>query len=374
MIDIREVQSRPDMKKFVNFPLKLYKGDPNYAPCFYADELNLFGEKNIFADFSESKFFLAYKDGKVAGRLGVIINHAYNKKTSKTNARFTRFDVIDDIEVSRALFAVGESYARDCGMNVIHGPLGYMDIDKEGMLVEGYEWPENYGGTYNFPYYNDHMGALGFEKEVDWLERRITIPKTPDKRMMEVAQLVKQRYKLRDVVSNDDKIGDIIDRYGVDIFKLVDAAYAPLHGTVPITPRVRDSIISQLKLILSPKYITIIADEHGELVGFGAVLPSMSKALNKSGGKLFPTGAVRLLLATLWFKEVEFGLIAIHPKWQRLGVSSLVAERIMLNLIDSGVQYAETNAMLENNHTIHNMWSTFDSIQHKRRRCYVKKL
>ena len=375
MIEIKEVTSRYMMRKFCNFPLKLYKGNPYYIPCFFDDEMALFGKKNVFSDFCDSRFFLAYKDGKLAGRIALIINHADNQKMNQLAARFSRLDMIDDIEVTRALFARAEQVAREeYGMTKMHGPLGYIDIDKEGMLTKGFEYSACYGGVYNFDYYNRHMEQLGYVKEIDWLERLITVPKEPDERLHKMAEMIKQRYHLRDAVTNESNVKEVVKQFGAPVFELINKAYGKLHGVVPIPPRVAECYIKQMTLILQSELISLIVDENDKLIALGVVFPQMGPAVNKCKGKIIPFGVLPLIKAMKHYDKVELAIVAVDPVWQSKAVISLVMDRIMRNLIAKGVKYADTDGTLENNYEINNLWERFEHVKHKRRRCYVKEI
>ncbi len=375
MIEIREVTNKKEMKKFCDFPLKLYSHNPYYCPPFYADELALINpEKNVYSEFADDKFWLAYRDGKVAGRLQVIINHAYIKKTGDKCARFTRFDVVDDFEVSKKLFEVGEKYAKDCGMERINGPMGYCDLDREGMLVEGFDQYQVYGGSYNSPWCKDHVERMGYKPQADWIERKITIPEKVPEKISKFAGLIKEKYGLRDIVTNDSNVAKLVKENRARIFELLDICYEKLHGTVPFTKKVIDSMVASISLIMQARYLSLIEDKDGNVVGFGFLYGAFWKALNKCKGKLLPTGAIRLLRTKKHHDEVEMCLIAVHPDWQKRGVTALIMERIMQNLIDGGIKYAETNATLVDNVMINNLWDGFEHVKHKRKRCYVKEL
>ncbi|MBR7110760.1 MAG: GNAT family N-acetyltransferase [Clostridia bacterium] len=375
MIVIKEVTTKKEMKKFCDFPLELYKGNPYYCPPFYADEMSLINpKKNVYSDFADNKFWLAYKDGKVVGRISAIINHAYMKKTGDKCARFTRFDVINDFEVSKALFEVAEKYAKDMGMERINGPMGYCDMDREGMLVEGFDEYQVYGGSYNSPWCMEHVEKLGYVKQTDWIERKLIIPEQVPEKITKFTALIKEKYGLHDIVTNDSKVGKMIKDQKERLFKLLDICYEALHGTVPFTDRVRDNMVASISLIMQAKYLSIIEDKDGNLVGFGFLYGAFWKALNKCKGKLLPTGAFRILRSKKKHDAVELCVIAVHPDWQKRGVTALIMERIMQNLIDGGIKYAETNATLVDNVMINNLWDGFEHVKHKRKRCYVKDL
>ena len=224
MIEVKEVVSASQRRAFANFPLKLYRDNEHFAPLFYQDEKALLQEKtNVYSDYTKSKFFLAYDEkGKVVGRVGAIINYADNQKTGVKSVRFTRLDAVDDVEVFAALMGAVENFALSEGIDVVHGPLGYNDLDKEGLLIEGFEYDETYGGVYNYPYYLPHLEKLGYQKEFDWIERKIYVGDKVDERYVRMSEVVKTRYHLKELISNDMKTGYVIDTYADDIFKVVE--------------------------------------------------------------------------------------------------------------------------------------------------------
>lgn len=376
MIQVIKVNSKSKMREFVNFPLKLYKGNPYYCPPFYSDELALYDpkKKSPYAEYSDSVFFLAYKDYELAGRLGVIINHAYNRKMNELAARFTRFECVQDFDVAEALFEAAEKFVRDNNLTRVYGPLGYTDLDREGLLVEGFDCCSCYGSSYNFDYYQTFIERLGYQKHADWIERRIKVPAEPPKKSTQFADIISEKYHLSDAVTNETNIKPIIKKYGKEIFELVNVAYADLEGTIPITDRVRDATLKQLGLLFKPRYISIIKDDTDRVVGFGAVLPSMWHAMNKCKGKLFPFGWAKILRALKRFNEVELALIAVLPEYKDKGLTALIMHRITCNAIEDGIEYAETNGTLETNLPINNVFEKYEHVKHKRKRCYYKDL
>lgn len=268
MIEIKKVATASQRRAFASFPLKLYRKNEHYAPLFYRDEKALLKEKtNIYSDYARSTFFLAYDEsGKAVGRVGAIINYADIKKTGVKSVRFTRLDAVDDREVFAALMGAVEEFALSEGIRIVHGPLGYNDMDKEGLLIEGFEYDETYGGVYNYPYYLPHLEALGYGKEFDWIERKILVGDKVDERYSRMAEVVAKRYELRELISNDMKTGEIIGAYADQIFQLVDEAYRKLHGTVPFTEKAKQAMISGLRIIVKARYISCIADRDGKMV------------------------------------------------------------------------------------------------------------
>lgn len=379
MVSVKRVETKKEARAFVNFPLKLYEGNPYYAPLFYADELKLLSEKtNIYGDYTESAFFLARDEkGKVVGRIGAIVNYADIEKTGVKSVRFTRLDAIDDFSVFAALFEAVETYAKEKGIYLIQGPLGYNDLDKEGLLIQGFDLPENYGGVYNYSYYQTHIEALGYEKAFDWLERRLKVPAEVDERYQRTAELVAKKYGFHELVEDKMKTKTLLDRFADGIFRLVDEAYEKLHGTVPLTENAKKSLLDGLKFIIKARYLSCVADRDGNMIAFGLMLPSIGGALNRSKGKLFPTGIFHFL--PLLFKkttELEMALIAVKPEFQNSGVNAMVVTRLWKNVIEDGIFELESNANLEDNFEINNFMNKFEGgdVIHKRRRCYKREL
>ncbi|HAE88823.1 MAG TPA: hypothetical protein DCG79_03010, partial [Clostridiales bacterium] len=352
MVFIKEVVTAKERRAFVNFPLKLYRDNAHYAPLFYGDEKALLSEStNIYSDYTKSKFFLAYDGrGKVVGRVGAIVNYADNKKTGVKSVRFTRLDAVDDKEVFAALMNAVESFASSEGIKVVHGPLGYNDMDKEGLLIQGFEYDETYGGVYNYPYYLPRLEELGYQKEFDWIERKIFVGDKVDERYQRMSEVVKTRYRLKELIANEMKASYVIDTYADAIFKVVDEAYRKLHGTVPFTEKAKQALVSGLRIIVKPRYLSVIADESGKIVGFGLILPAIWHALHKSRGKLFPFGFLYFL--PLLFKkpkEAEMALIGVVDEYRNTGAHTLIIKRLWENVIADGITELESNANLEDN-------------------------
>jgi len=374
MVEIKRVMTASQRRAFASFPLKLYRDNEHYTPLFYRDEKALLREKtNIYSDYTKSAFFLAYEGRKVVGRVGAIINYAHIEKTGEKRVRFTRLDAIDSFEVFEALMGAVRDFAFSEGITVVHGPLGYNDLDKEGLLVEGFEYDETYGGVYNEPYYLPHLEKLGFKKEFDWVERLIEVGDKVDERYDRTADYIAKRFRFSEMVSDRMSTGEVISRYADGIFRLIDEAYRKLHGTVPFTEKAKQAMISGLKLILKPRYISCIANEKGEMIAFGLMLPAIWHALRKSKGKLFPIGIFYFL--PLLFKkptEMEMALIGVADEYRNSGVHAMIIKRLWSNLIEDGIREIESNANLEDNLEINNMLGRFPQKMHKRRRCLIK--
>lgn len=372
-MQIKEVVNKKQLKTWVKFPNKMYKDNPNFVPFLSMDEMGTFNpKKNPAYEFCETRLFLAYKEGKVVGRIGGLINHAYNKKWNKNAIRYTRFDFIDDFEVSSALFNAVVSWGKERGYTEIMGPIGFTDMDHEGMLVEGFDQFNMSITFYNHPYYIDHMEKLGLRKDVDWVEYLLTVPEKLDERMSKISEHVLKKNGLTYVTYKDRKSlrADV-----KEAFELIDVCFSVLYGTVPLTPKVIEKVADDYVPIINLDYVCSIKDREGKIIGFGALCPSMAKALKKSNGKLFPFGLFRVLKALNGKNDVlEMYFVAVAPEYQKLGIPAIIINGILAKCIENGVKYCETGPELETNANVQSMWKTFERKQHKRRRCFIKEI
>lgn len=366
--------TKKELTRYVKFGIDLYKGNPYFVPPLIFDDVNtLTPGKNPAFEFSEAQSFMAYRDGKPAGRITAIINRLLNEKTGRQEARFGFVDFIDDPEVSRALFETAEQWARERGMKRIIGPMGFSDMDHEGMLVEGFDEMGTMATIYNYPYYPKHLEAMGYTKDTDWVEYRITIPEKLPEKMERIAEIVLKKYQLRIVKYTSRK--KLAEKYGEDLFRLINDAYADLYGYSPLTDKQIDYYIDMYLGFLKLDYVSIVVDSADRLVGVGISMPSMTKALQKSGGKLFPTGWWHLLRAMKGHNDVvDLMLIAVKPEYQSKGVNSLFFYDLCNLYIRDGVKFAETNLELEENTHVQSQWEYFERRQHRRRRAYTKDL
>lgn len=373
MIEIKEVKTAKQRKLFVDFPTKLYKGVKQYVHPLRTSELELFNpKKNVSFEDCEAIYFLAYKDGELVGRIAGIIQRLYNQKVNEKRVRFTRFDAINDKDVAKALFDSVEAWARQKGMNIVHGPLGFNDLDREGMLVEGFDEIATFEEAYNFDYYKDLMEYCGYQKDTDWVEFKLTIPKQLDPKINAVADAVMKKYHLKTVEKHSKSA--FIRRYQKGIFHLLDEAYGPLYGVVPYTDKVRKQIIDQFRLFISLDFISVIVDENDEIVAFGFGIPSLSEVINKYEGKLNLKSIFPLLKAVKHPTELDLALIAVKPQWQSRGVPALIIREMLSSFIKAGIKTCETNLNLEYNVHIIQLWKHFEHRQHKRRRAWIKYL
>ena len=372
MITIKEVKTKKEQKQFIDFPLELYKGNPNFVPPLYGDEKGMFKKDFTYNDCCDIVNYLAFDGGKVVGRIQGIIQRAANEKNNEKRVRFTRFDAINSVAVAKKLFGAVEAWAKEKGMDTVVGPLGFSDLEREGMLVDGFDQLSTFEEQYNFEYYPMLIEALGYEKEVDWTESKIYPPENDDGTMQKMADFVMKRYNLH--FGQAKNIGDFIEKYGDDFFALIDKGYENLYGTVPFTEGMKKEIIKSFKLIVDLKHVAIILDENEKAVCIGICFPSIAKAVQKSNGKLTPAALVRLIKAIKRPSVIDFGLIAVDPTYLNRGVSTAISAEVLKMLKDDRIEYAETNLNLETNAAIQNQWKRFKEVKHKRRRAYVKKI
>jgi len=374
-IIITEVKTKHQLKKFVDLPNKMYKDVPQFVPAFFGDDLDDWHhEKNPAFKYCEARAFLAYRDGQIVGRIGAILSHKSNETWNTKRMRFTQVDFIDDPEVSAKLFAVVEDWAREKGCNEVHGPLGFCDLDREGMLVEGYDKRGLFITYYNFPYYNEHLERLGYTKDVDWVEYKIMVPKVGDRnyeRLSRLSEMVLKRGNFHKGIAQ--KRSDY-KPYVKKVFELVNSAYANLYGVVKLRPEQIEKYSEKFIPLINPDYVCFVMDENDELAGFGVSCPSMEEALKKSRGRLFPFGWMHILRSLKKNTVLDLLLIAVRPELQNKGVNAVIIDHIMHSCIKNGIQYAESGPQLELNSKVLNQWKAFDIEKHKRRRCYIKSL
>ena len=374
MIEIKEVITKKDIKTFAKYPVKLYKNCPYYVPCLRGDELNTFNpKKNASLAYQEAKGFLAYKDGKLVGRIAGIINRKDNQNTGVNYIRFSRLECIDDKEVFSALISAVEKMGKERGMEIIHGPWGFNDTDREGMLTYGFDRRSTYATNYYYPYFAENIRALGFEDESKWTERRFIIPKTPNERITNLSEKIKKRYKLKDLAETMS-VKEIVDKYGYKLFETYNDAYGDLDGFVKVEQKEIDEILSGFGTIVNSKYISVLVDEDDNVAGFGIVLPSICNALIKSRGKLFPFGFIGVLRAIKKPKELEMALIGVAQKYKNSGIHAIIISRIMKHVIEDGILEIETNPMLEHNFSIQHMWDQFENEVIKKRQTFKKEI
>ncbi len=372
MTEIREVKTRREIKEFIDFPLKLYKGNSFFVPSLYADEKALFKKDTVYSEQAESVFFIAKKNGKTVGRIQGILQRVANEKWKQNRIRFTRFDCIDDQEVANELFRAIECWGKSKGTDEIVGPLGYSDLDKEGLLVEGFDQISTFEEQYNYPYYVKLIENCGFVKEVDWVEYKLYAPDETDERMERISDLMMKKYGLRLGVAKNAR--EFVKKWGDEFFEVLDITYEAIYQSVPFTPKMKKNLIDSFRFIINVDYATVILDKNDKIVGFGIAFPSIGKALQKSGGKLTPIAVLRTLRAIKKPEVVDLALIGVIPEYRSKAIATSIIGEMIKMLSKGGIKYAETNLNLETNTKIQNQWKAFKSVQHKRRRSYVKKI
>lgn len=375
MLEIRKIQhTASQLRPFVHFGIDHYKGNTCFVPPLVTDEIEtLMPSRNPAFDFCEAQAFMAYRDGKPVGRIVAIVNSLVNERSGRKDARFSFVDFIDDPEVSRALFDAAEQWARERGMTAMTGPLGFTDMDHEGMLIHGFDEMGTMATIYNYPYYPAHLEALGYEKETDWVEFRVDVPDAVPDKMKRISALVRRKYGLRSVKFTSRK--KLANQYGHALFTLINEAYDNLYGYSPLSERQIDYYIGKYLSILRLDCISVIVDADDRLAAVGISLPSMSKALQKSGGKLLPFGWAHLLKGIYGKNDtIDLMLIAVKKEYMKMGVNALIFEDLIPVFNKEGFKVAESNIELEDNESVQLQWQYFNHRLHRRRRAYRKPL
>ena len=372
---IKKVSNKKDLKRFIRFNYELYKNNPYSVPDLYDDMVGTFStEKNAAFEFCEANYFLAYKDDKLVGRVAAIINRRANETWNKKEVRFGWIDFVDDPEVSKALLDTVEAWGKERGMEAIVGPLGFTDLDAEGMLVEGFDQLGTMSTIYNYPYYPQHMERLGFEKEADWVEYKLTVPDKLPEKFVRISEIILQKYNLKIKKLKRSEIKE--KNYGQKIFDLINEAYAPLYGYSKMTQGQINQYIKTYLPLIDLRMVSLVEDEAGELVAVGISMPSLSKALQKAKGKMLPFGWFHLLKALFVKKPdvLDLLLVGVKPEYQSKGVNALLFYDLVPTFQKMGFKYGESNPELELNKKVQAQWSAFESVQHKRRRAFRKSI
>ena len=374
MVTIEEVKTRSQLKDFVEFPVKMYRDVPQYIPNTYSDDMQDWDkDKNPAFEYCDARCWLAYRDGSIVGRIGAILSRRANEKWNTRRVRFSQVDFIDDPEVSGALFAAVESWARENGCNEVHGPLGFTDLDREGMLVEGFDRRSCFFTYYNYPYYAEHLARLGYDKDVDWVENLIKIPDDDDiyDHWEKISDFVKKHHHLHEAEAKTRlSYIPLLPAF----FELVNICYAPLYGTVELSESQIKKYASKFAPLINPNLTCFVMNEKNEMIGMGVAAPSMADALKKNDGKYFPFGWFDILRSFGRNDTIDLLLIAVRPDYQKQGVNGIIINKILHGCRKMGIKYAETGPTLEENHNVLAQWKTFSIEQHKRRRCFKKEI
>lgn len=366
--------TKSELKRFVQFGISHYKGNGCYVPPLVSDEIEtLMPDKNPAFDYCRAQAFMAYRDGKPVGRIVAIINDLVNKRTGVNEGRFGFVDFIDDPEVVDALFGAAEQWVKDNGMDEMVGPMGFTDMDHEGMLVEGFYEMGTMATIYNYAYYPEQMERMGYAKDVDWVEYRVTVPKEVPEKFVRISEIVKKKYGLRSIKFTSRR--KIKEQYGQALFELINEAYDKLYGYSPLNQRQIDYYIGKYLNIIRLDCLSVIVDSNDQLVALGLSMPSMSEALRKSGGRMLPFGWYHLLHGIYGKNDVvDLLLIAVKKEYLSRGVNALVFADLIPIFNKEGFKEAESNIELEGNDSVRQQWDYFPHRQHRRRRAYRNKL
>ena len=376
MIKVKQIYSKRDKKKFFKFLIDMYKHNEYAVPNLYMDEFGEFNPKiNDAFRFADCKMFLAYKDGKLAGRIAGIWHRGANDKTGLKQLRFTRFDVIDDFEVTKALFAELFKWAKELGMNEIIGPISFSDLNEEGMLIEGFDRPSTYIEIYNHPYYVEHMKKLGAYKVVDWDCYRLTVPDKCDDKIKKLSEKIAEKngYTVLDVkyyLKHDKKK---LDDYIMQCLDILDEAYSPLYGTSPLSEKQKRREMKTIYMALVPEFAAVILKDD-KVIAYGFLIPSMNKVLQKAGGSIFPRGIIPYIKAMSHIEVADMMSIGIASEHKNKGAVAMIIHHCLEGLIKHGVKYVEGGPQLENNRHIQNLWKNYEKEIAKRRRCWGLKV
>lgn len=370
-LTIREVSSGKDLKKFVRFPLALYANNRYWVPGLLIDDEALFNPaKNPAYETCRSKLWLAFADGKVVGRVAGIINDTFIRKSGKRYARFGWIDFIDDVNVARALLQQVEAWAAEQGMTGIQGPMGFSDFDPEGLLTEGFDEPGTMSTIYNYAYYPKYLEQLGYSKDAEWIEYEVTIPASSPDRIRRFSEIAAKKYGLRVVQTKKSK--DLLP-YATAMFDLINSSYSHLYGVVPLSPKQVDTYVKQYFDFIRHDFVSFIL-KGNELVAFAIAMPSLSDALRKANGRLFPFGIFYLYRALQKNNVADLFLIAVRPDLQNKAVSSMLMHDMCEKMIRNKVVKAITHPMLEDNGNVLNIWKNFDKKIVRKRRCYFRQI
>ena len=374
-IEIRKVSGWSGIKRFTQFGLSLYKGCKNAVPDLFYDMLTTFSvKKNAAFEFSEAQLFIAYRSRKIVGRVAAIINHRANETWNVKNVRFSYLDFIDDNDVAKALLEAVEEWGRERGMTHCQGPMGFTDFDKEGMLIDGFDYLGSMTTFYNYPYYPKHLESLGYEKEVDWIQLRMAVPEQIPERFLRVGNLIRDRYNLQ--VKKLSRSEMYEGGYGKKIFSLFNEAYSPLFGYSALSEKQIENFVNMYFNIIDMRLVPVIEDKEGNLIGVAVTMGSLSKALQKAEGVIFPFGWFHVFKSLKIKHEdtVEMLLIAVKPEYQGKGVNALMFCDLIPLYNQMGFKWAETGPQLETNHKELNQWGALNPHISKKRRCYCKAL
>lgn len=375
MTIIRELMTKKEIKEFILFPNKLYKKNPYYVPDMLASQMEDFDQsKNPAYEYCDTKCFAAYQKGKMVGRIAAIYNRKANEKNQLNQMRFWHVDFIDDDKVVDGLFGAVEGWAKEIGCTSVHGPLGFSDMDREGMLIEGFDRQSMFITYYNHPYYQLQMERLGYKKEVDWLEYLVKVGDKGDSRIKKLERIAAKVEKRSNLTQAPLTQKRDIRTYVEGVFELYNKVYV-LFGMIPLTDRQIQRYVKEFLPLINPNTAIIYLNEEKQVVAFGVAAPSIARAMQKSGGRLFPFGWFHMLRALKGKNQLlDMFLIAVHPDYQGIGINAVILNKVLKYAEKKGIRYAETGPELETNADVQTQWRYFDTEQHKRRRCFKKEI
>lgn len=372
-IKVKEVTTKKELREFVHFPNELYKDNPYYVPQIESmDRDTLTPSKNHAFEVCEGKYWLAYDEqDKIVGRVVGIINHRYNEKVGEKICRFGWIDFIDNRDVSEALMNTVETYAREKGMELVCGPMGFLEFDAAGILVDGFDRLPTAYGKYNDPYYEYHLWAMGYRKDVDFVEYLIKVPEVIPERYALAAKIVAEKFQLHEAPIQSRKD---IDPYLDGVFRCLNSAYSKLHGFTELSPGQCEDLGKQFLSNINVDYLSIILDGNNQVVAFGVALPSLSKAMQKAKGRMFPFGWYHMLKALKKNDTIDLLLIAIDEHYQNKGVNAMIFNKFAKGIVKNGIKYIESTRELEDNTQVQNLWHYLEHDLVKRARTYIKPL
>jgi hypothetical protein len=371
-ITVKQVTNAKELRAFVDFHYTLYKKIPYWVPPLRTDELHtLDPKKNPAFEFCQAQYWLAYDKGRIVGRIACIINRKYIEAWGSRDARFGWIDFYDDAEISTALLTTAETWAREQGMQRMHGPLGFTDFDANGSLVEGFEEVSTFGAGYNFPYYAEHYEKNGYKKDTDYIEFQVAVDDAIPEKVERLAAIAAKRNNLSMLQIRKKK--DILP-YAKEVFELINQAYKHLYGFVPLSEKQVDMYIKQYFGFIKPEYVPVVLNADGRVAAFGITMPSLSRAMQKNGGRLFPFGFLSVLKAMKNNPFADLYLTAVRPDLQNKGVNAMLIYEINKVFLKNKIKWVETNRELEENAKVQAQWRYYNARQHKRRRVYIKTL
>jgi GNAT superfamily N-acetyltransferase len=371
-IELREITTKRELRKFIRFPHSLPRDNDAWVPPLDMDEINtLHWDINPAFEHCQARYYLAYQNGNAVGRIAAIYNPLHQQTWGQNYLRFGWIDFVEDPQVSQTLMDKVESWAVELGCTAIHGPLGFTDLDREGMLVEGFHELGTLATRHDQPYYHKHLENMGFQKDADWLEHEVDVTVPLSERVSRVAAIARKRYKLH--VPNLKNKNELLP-YAPELFEIINEAYSHLYGVVHLTEAQVEAYVKQYFGFIIPDLVPIVLDENGRMVAFTIAMPSLSRALQKGKGQLFPFGFIHLLLAMKHFDRVDMYLGAVRPEYQGKGINAILMEAFYLAVQRRGVKYLHANPQMETNQQVLEQWKYFNERQHKRRRVYIKHL